>query len=115
MSVDNVSIQNHEGTDDYRIVTPYALLSPEDFEPVNITFSLKDNKVVIADGTYDFWAGTGYNFYWDTKNYSSYCFTKVSKDGDAVLVEVNSLIRQGGSLYTGGYFAFAWKGGPIQL
>jgi len=115
VSAENVSIQNHEGTDDYRIITPYALISPEDFDPVNITFSIKDNEVVFKNGTYNFWSGTGYYFYWDADNYGAYCYVEYSKEGDDVVVEVNSLVRQGSSLYTGGYFAFVWTGGPLVV
>ena len=114
--VENVAIQNHEGTDDYRIVNPYNTLSPEEFGTGNIVFSVSKNKVVFASGASDFWPGTGYLFYWNTSNYASYCYCEYSKDGDAVVVEVNSLITNAaGSLYTGGYFAFAWTGGPLEV
>ncbi len=117
VSVDNIKIQNHEGTDDYRIVNPYNSLSAEDFGTGNIVFSVKDNKsVVFKEGILDFWPGSGYYCYWDVTNYSKYCNVKLSKQGDAVTVEVNSLItNDAGSLFTGGYFAFIWAGGPLEV
>ena len=114
-SVENVKIQNHEGTDDYRIIAPYNALSPDDFGASNIVFSIVKNVVTFKDAIYDIWTGTGYYMYWNTSSYSSYCFTKNSKMGDAVLVEVSSLVTDGASLYTGGYFAFAWTGSPIEV
>lgn len=121
VAVENIKIQNHEGTNDYRIINPYNTLSPEDFGTGNIVFSIQKNEkksdeVLFEEGVWDFWPGVGYYFYWDVTNYSKYCNTKCSKYGDGVLVEVNSLLtNDAGSLYTGGYFAFVWAGGPLEI
>lgn len=114
--VENIPIQNHSGTDDYRIVAPYAAIPDEDpFPAVNILFSLNEKgEVTFAQGASDFF-GIGYNFYWDTANYSSYCYVAPSAtEGGAYLFEVHFLLNQGTSLYTGGYFAFEWDGYPAE-
>ena len=115
VSVENIPIQNHAGTNDYRIVAPYAQID-EDFEPANIIFQFeydKDHKPVVSfeDGIYDIWAGIGYYMYYNTSSYKAYCYV----ENDGTVFEVNCLItNDAGNLYTGGYFAFDWTGMPAE-
>jgi hypothetical protein len=103
---ENVSILNGEGSNVYRIVSPlYKVYKSNSFETSapNIDFYLN------ADGTITFPEGSscnmaGYYLYWDTKNYSSYCF--VEQNGNDYTV--NHMLRQGTSLYLG-KFQFIWK------
>lgn len=115
VSATNIKIQNHEGTDDYRIIAPYNAISADDFGVSNIIFSVSKGKIVFQEGIFDFWPGTGYYFYWDVTNYSKYCYTDIYKDEGDVVVEVHSLITDGSSLYTGGYFAWIWDNCPLDV
>ena len=117
---ENVAIQNHEGTDDYRIVAPYAAIDPDDWPAGNITFSLVANKKGIhefklADGIYDFWPGVGYYVYWNTAKYDTYCYVDHYKNDDGVdTFEFNTLLTPNGkNLYTGGWFAWEWNDYPF--
>lgn len=117
VSANNITIQNHEGTDDYRIVDPYATLYPEDFGPANVVFSISKKQVTFKTGLSDFWPGSGYYFYWDTTNYAAYCNTKCSAGASegSVLVLVNYLLAVGSTPSYIVSFAFDWTGGPIVL
>ncbi|MBP5505990.1 MAG: hypothetical protein J6X89_07810 [Bacteroidales bacterium] len=116
-AAENVKIQQHEGTDDYRILNPYNAVYPGDdfFAPANFVFSVSKNKIVITPGIYDLWPGTGYTFYWDPDNYGNYCNFEYSKEGDAVEVVVNHLIGVGSTPTYVGMFAFDWYGGPLTV
>ena len=116
-SVDNIKIQQHEGTNDFRLVAPYNALDDE-IGPANVVFTIKDNQVLFTPGLLNFFPGTGCYMYWDPDNYASYCNTDLYADEDvpgAIAVEVNFLLLDGGgSLYLG-WFAFVWNDSPITL
>ncbi len=107
-----VAIQNHEGTDDYRIVKPYATIIETDG---NIVFTLKDNEISFAKGISDFWPGTGYYFYWDTSSYGAYCNFDdyVFNDDGSVSVGVNFLLAVGTTPSYICWFGFDWYNSPI--
>lgn len=117
VSVDNIAIQNHEGTNDYRIVAPYAAISPEEFAPANILFTVKDNEVNFKKGISDFWPGSGCYFYWDTTNYGAYCNIEPyeqNADG-SIYVGVNFLLAVGTTPSYICWFGFDWTGGPLVI
>lgn len=108
-----IPIQNHEGTDDYRIVKPYATIVPG--TEGNVIFTLKNNKISFASGLSDFWPGTGYFFVWDTKNYGNYCFIDdyVFNEDGSVSVGVNFLLAEGNVPSYICWFGFDWYNSPI--
>lgn len=119
-TVDNIPIQNHEGTMDYRMIAPYNALSPDDFDAVNIIFQFDPSvtpdaekgvtQVTIEDGIYDIWKGVGYQMYFDAANYGKYCY--ILQSDNKFLV--SCLLVKGSSVYTGGGFAFTWTGMPTE-
>lgn len=110
-AAENVKIQQHEGTNDYRIVAPYAAIDPEDWAPVNIIFTVEKNEISFATGISDIWPGSGYSFYWDPKGYSSYCYTDdFEKNADGSIgIGVNFLIAVGTTPTYLGWFGWDWK------
>lgn len=102
----DVPIINIEGSDRYRIVSPlyYAYKDIEDGADMsNFEFHLlEDGGAKVDNGTpLNFW---GYLAYFDSTNYGGYCY--VGNDGNTY--DVNFLLLQGSSLYTGGHFVFVW-------
>ena len=121
---EDIAIQNHEGTDDYRIVAPYAALFPGQIAEANFLFTAAKNKkgeyeITIPDGMQDIWPGTSYVFYWDTGDYSSYCVIEDVYDKDEQVhtfyidhLRVN-LTNNG--LYLGKGIAFVWYDCPVEF
>lgn len=107
---DDIPIQHAEGTDIYRIVSPlYYLYNGKEKDPdkSHLQFTLNSDKsITIEDGVHLNW--WGYNMYYDTANYGSYCYIEQEDNTYAV----NFLLLNGSDLYTGGYFEFTWNGRP---
>lgn len=109
-SAEDVPIQNAEGTNIYRIVSPLAAIytglesNPDES---NFQFVLNDDKsITVADGIYMNW--WGYQMYYDGTNYPTYC----NVVQDDTTYALNFLLLNGTSLYTGGYFEFTWNDRP---
>lgn len=105
----NVKVQQRDGTNQYRLVSPYHTLSPDDFaSTANIVFTLNnDGTIGFARAIYDIFGMSGYQMYYDPVNYGDYC-SVTNNDG---VIEWNFLILQGSSLYGGGDFKFTWTDG----
>lgn len=104
-----VVVQHADGTNIYRLVSPYNTLSPDDFaskEHVQFTLA-EDGTVGFRDGIYDIFGASGYEMYFDNGNYPGYCNVS-NEDGTLTW---NFLILQGTSLYAGGNFIFEWLDG----
>lgn len=104
-----VVVQHADGTNIYRLVSPYYTLSSDDFaskEHVQFTLA-EDGTVGFRDGIYDIFGTSGYEMYYDNGNYPGYCNVS-NEDGTLTW---NFLILQGTSLYTGGNFIFEWLDG----
>lgn len=106
-SAKNVPIQNAEGTNIYRIVSPLAAVYDASYvdgegDDTNFVFYLNDDGSISIDdgGQMDYW---GYQFYWMSA-YPNYCY--VEQDGNTYAV--NFLLLNGESLYLGGLFVFEW-------
>ena len=106
-SAENVPVQNAEGTNIYRIVSPLAYVYDASYvdgqgDTANWQFTLNDDgSISIPEGaSLNYW---GYYMYY-TSSYPGYCF--VEQDGNTYMV--NFLLLNGTSLYTGGYFEFTW-------
>ncbi len=101
---EGVAIQNAEGTNIYRLVSPYVTTYPDDGAPAhNITFTLNgDGSISMQEGDwFDLW---GYGFYYDTASWGNYCFTR--NQGD--LYDVNFLLKEGGEVAYTAEFMFEW-------
>ena len=109
MTAYEVPIINIEGSDRYRIISPLYYVYKDDpvYGPTvdmsNFEFHLlEDGGAKVDNGTpLNYW---GYLAYYDATNYGGYCF--VGNDGNTY--DVNFLLLQGSSLYTGGHFVFVW-------
>ena len=106
-SATNVPIQRLSDTNTYRIVSPlYYVYNGVENSPstANWQFTLNDDgSITPMEGTWDlnYW---GYIGYYNTNDYSQYCY--VTQDGNTY--DVNFLVQNGSSLYTGGRFVFTW-------
>ena len=122
---ENVPIQNHEGTDDYRIVAPYHAIYPEDITEANFVFTAAKNKngeyvITLADGFHDIWPGTGSALYWaNSGSYAGYCGIEDDYDKtdgthtfyiDYLRVNLSTL-----GLYLGKGMAFTWYDCPVEF
>ena len=101
-----VKMLHAEGTNIYRLVSPLKTLydgletGPD---ASNFEFTVDANKDInFPDGIYLNW--WGYKMYYDSGNYSGYCF--IEREGN--LYGINFLLLNGTSLYTGGYFEFTY-------
>lgn len=124
---DDVPIQRHEGTDDFRIIAPYVAMFPTNtaLKPVNILFSVvmknkkPDNITFSPAGLWHLWADSIYDLYWDSANYGNYCYADHSYDSDydCHLFEVHTLGANlsTGKLGTWGAFAFEWYDCPVDF
>ena len=101
---ENVKIEHGEGSNVYRIISPYCIVYPEDGAPAhNITFSLNnDGSISMKEG--DWFTLWGYGFYYDSADWGSYCF--VTNDGN--LYDVNHLLKVNGAVTYTAEFKFEW-------
>ena len=103
----NIPVENAEGTNMYRIVSPlFYLYNGYEDNPDKSNF----NFTLNADGSIDFAEGGflnwwGYVGYYVPSDYPSYCF--IAQDGNTY--DVNFLLLNGSDLYTGGEFVFTWN------
>lgn len=109
-----------EGTNLYRIVTPYQAVygSSDDSIPEdnNIEFTLdSDGEISFEDGFLDTlgdWGDGVVGIYYNAAKYPDYC--NVARDGN--IFTVKHLVAEGDNLYTGwegpGLFMFQWDGYP---
>lgn len=104
-----VEIQHAAGEKIYRIMAPYNTLSDQYFTSTeNIQFTLNDDGTVgFDDGIYDIFGYGGYEMYFNSARYGSYC-NVTNNDG---VITWNFLLLSGTSLYTGGNFSFEWVDG----
>lgn len=118
---DTVDVKiKHAVTDDvklYKLIAPYtALYGPADqggIGEADIKFYLNDDysaKSLEKQGKLDLIPGSGYQFYFDTKNYPNYCY--IANNGNEF--EVSSLLynESDGKLYGPGSFSFVWDKWP---
>jgi hypothetical protein len=110
-SAKNVPIQNAEGTNIYRIVSPLAAVYDASYvdgegDDTNFNFYLNDDgSISIDDGAQmDYW---GYLFYWDSRYVPDYC--SIEHEPGSNFYGVNFLLLKETSLYLGGYFTFEWN------
>ena len=104
---EEVPIRNAEGTNIYRIISPLAYVYDASYvdgqgDTANWQFTLNDDgSINVPNGaSLNYW---GYYMYF-TSSYPGYCF--VVQDGNTY--DVNFLLLNGESLYTGGRFVFTW-------
>jgi len=108
-SAEGVPVQNIQGTNVYRIVSPLAYVYPAGYtngqgDSSEWRFTLNaDGSITPVNGQWDFnyW---GYYGYWDTVNYSNYCY--IDQDGNTY--NVNFLLKTNQGFYSGGLFSFTW-------
>ena len=102
-----VPVINAEGTNIYHLVAPlYYLYDGLEDGPDTSDFQFylnPDGSITIDEGTNLNW--WGYKGYYDSVNYGAYCF--IDQDGNTY--DVNFLLLNGTSLYTGGEFMFTWS------
>ena len=101
-----VPVINGEGSNVYRLVSPlYYLYNGLEAGPDTSDFQFylnPDGSISVDEGAgLNWW---GYRFYY-TSAYPDYCF--IAKDGNTY--DVNFLLLNGSSLYTGGEFLFTWN------
>ena len=93
----DVTIENGEGSNIYRIVDAYGKGTGY------ITFTQNaDGTIQLAEGKHC--TVSGYTIYYDTATYGAYCY--VENEGNHYAV--NHLLLAGSSLYLG-YFEFEWN------
>lgn len=122
---ENVPIENHHGTNDFRIVAPYAAIGGESFtdDLVNFPFTVKKSgenySVTIPDGIYNFWPSSGYGIYWNTSRYSSYCYTSIEYDAEEgvhyIDISTLGLTLSKMSPWPGGHVLFYWYDCPVEF
>lgn len=131
VTVENVKIQNHEGTMDYRMIAPYHAVDAT-LSPVNFLFKfdpaqMPGKQLTIKNGQHNIYPETGYIMYFDPANYGAYCYIKqFNADGEEFVKDsgknpndfntfvFSTLLLKAGttSLYGGGAFIFTWNGMP---
>ena len=101
---ENVPIQNGEGSNVYRIISPYTYVYPDDGAPAHkITFYLNnDGSISMKEG--DWFTLWGYGFYYDTADWGNYCY--VQQEGN--LYDVCHLLKVDGAVTYTAEFAFQW-------
>lgn len=106
-----VEIQRCEGEDvenTYKLVQPFTAVYGEGTGDVKFEMNTDGTiKNLITDGDVIATLG-GYDYYFNTTSYAAYCNFEKTEDGIYV---VNTLLKKGSSLYTGGQFIFVWTEG----
>ena len=121
-SKDGLLIQNHSGTADYRIVSPYSTLFPDDFDgdtPHLLFVVGKDedgyNVVDFPDAEQDIWPGTGITFYWDSKSLGKYQkITNQYENGEHTF-KVDFVYAYNHEPWAFGQLAFTWHDCPVEF
>lgn len=118
-SVEGVAIQNHEGTNDYRIISPYAKIYGMD--EGNIVFSIDqdedENNVIVFEENklLNFFPGSGYYFVWNLSSYAAYCYVDDYFDEGEHTFVVGCLVYEGTTLAGAGGFYFTWHDCPVEF
>jgi len=102
---ENVPIENGEGSNVYRIISPYTYVYPDDGAPAHtITFTLNsDGSISMKEGDwFNLW---GYGYYYDTTDWGSYCY--VLQEGN--VYDVNCLLKVDGEVTYLAEFVFEWN------
>lgn len=126
VSADNVPIQQHHGTNDYRVVAPYAALVGDAYTdaPVNMEFSINLNKkgeyeFSMAAGLKRLWPSANYALYWQPVDYDTYCYWEIAYDADEKThyIDIHSLgaTLSTGKLWNGARIVFYWYECPIEF
>ena len=126
VAADNVPIQQHHGTNDFRVVAPYAALVGDEYTdaPVNMMFTISKNKkdeyeFSMSSGLKRLWPSAPYALYWAPADYSDYCYSEILYDDEEKThyIDIHSLgaTLATGKLWTGARLVFYWYDCPIEF
>lgn len=126
VSADNVPIQQHHGTNDYRVYAPYAALVGDSYtDPlVHLLFTISKNskgeyEFSMPSGIKQLWPSSPYVVYWVPQTYPDYCYAEILYDADekAHYIDINSTgaTLTTGKVWLGAHIVFYWYDCPIEF